>query len=101
MIGSLTEAYLIRAKLYNFLNKPKKTLKYLHLAITTGEKYNGRLELSRAYFELGKFLSNPKTKQKQLNGLSGNDYLEKARAMFEEMDLQWDLGEYGKFVEKG
>lgn len=39
-----------------------------------------------------------KTKQKQLNGLSGKDYLEKAKVMFDEMDLQWDLGEYRKFV---
>jgi hypothetical protein len=27
-------------------------------------------------------------------------YLEKARTMFGEMDLQWDLGEYGKFMDR-
>ena len=98
MIPNLTEAYLIKAKVFLFLNNNQKVLKYFGLTIATGEKFNARLELSRAYFETGKFLSDPKTKQKQLNGLSGKDYLEKAKVMFEEMDLQWDLGEYKKFV---
>jgi len=99
MIGSLTEAYLIRAGIHIFRQQQKKALKYLQLGISTGEKHNGRLELSRTYFETGKFLSDPQTKQNQLNGLSGNDYLEKAKALFEEMDLQWDLEQYRKYVE--
>jgi tetratricopeptide (TPR) repeat protein len=99
MIANLTEAYLLRSRIFMFQQKFKKAFKNLQLAVQTGEKYNGRLELSRAYFETGKFLSNPKTKQEQLNGLSGKDYLEKAKTLFEEIDLQWDLGEYKKFVE--
>ena len=61
MVANLTEAYLLKAKTYMLLEKNIKTFKNLKLAIQTGEKYNGRLELSRAYFETGKFLSNPKT----------------------------------------
>ena len=98
-VSNLTEAYLLRSRIFMFQQKPKKAFKNLQLAIQTGEKYNGRLELSRAYFETGKFLSDPKTKQKQLNGLSGKDYLDKAKVMFEEMDLQWDLEEYRKFLD--
>jgi tetratricopeptide (TPR) repeat protein len=98
MKGSLTESYLIKAGIFQHLKKYKKAFKNLQLATQTGDKYNGRLELSRAYFETGKFLSDPKTKQKQLNGLSGKDYLEKARLMFEDMDLQWDLEEYHKYI---
>lgn len=37
-------------------------------------------------------------RQKQFNDLSGEDYREKAKVMFEEMDLDWDLGEYEKYV---
>ncbi|MEZ5196727.1 MAG: AAA family ATPase [Bacteroidales bacterium] len=98
MIGSLTEAYLVRAQIDIFLNKQKKAFKNLQLAIQAGEKYNGRLELSRAYFETGKFLSDPKVKYNELNGHPASHYLEKAKTMFNEMDLQWDLEEYGKFV---
>jgi len=97
-VPNLTQAYLLRSKFFISQKKYKKAFKNLQLAIQTGEKYNSRLELSRAYFECGKFLSDPKTKQKQLNGLSGKDYLEKSKVMFEEMDLQWDLEEWQKFV---
>jgi hypothetical protein len=98
VVGYLTEAYLLRSGIFIIQKKFKKAFKNLQKAIQTSEKFNGRLELSRAYFETGKFLSDPKTKQKQLNGLSGKDYLEKAKVMFEEMDLQWDLEEYRKYL---
>jgi len=93
-----TEAYRIRAIAYVYAHKPKKAFYFFKKSIEFAKWYGAKLELSRTYFELGKFLSNPKTKQKQLNGLSGKDYLDKAKTMFEEMDLQWDLEEYKKFV---
>jgi hypothetical protein len=97
-VSNLTEAYLLRSRIFMFQQKPKKAFKNLQLAIQTGEKYNGRLELSRAYFETGKFLSDPSNKYKELNGQPGSYYLDKAKNMFEEMDLQWDLAEYWRFV---
>ena len=66
-------------------------------ALIAGEKHNGRLELSRTYFETGKFLSDPQVKFNMLNGHPAGFYLEKAQTMFEEMDLQWDLEEYKRF----
>ena len=99
-IATFTEAYLLKAKILFLQKKFSKAYKNLDFSIVAGEKYNSRPDLSRAYFETGKFLCDPKTKQKQLNGLSGKDYLEKAKTMFEEMDLQWDLEEYRKFVDK-
>ena len=46
--------------------------------------------------EIGKRLLEPKSKYKELDGIKAWDYLEKARGMFEEMDLQWDLDELEK-----
>ena len=91
MVGNLTEAYILRANIFLFNQKFKKAFKNLQLAIATGEKYNGRLELSRACFETGKFLADPNNKYNELNGHPAGYYLDKAKAMFEEMDLQWDL----------
>jgi hypothetical protein len=34
----------------------------------------------------------------KLNGISAKEYLEKARELFEEMDLQWDLDELDRIV---
>lgn len=94
MAGSLTESYLIRSELYRFLKKDDKALKYLVKAVETGERFNGRLELSRAYFEMGKLLSSPDIKRDRFKGLSAGEYLDKARAMFEEMGLEWDLEQF-------
>jgi len=33
----------------------------------------------------------PNSPYQELNGISAAEYLNKAKAMFEEMDLQWDL----------
>jgi hypothetical protein len=52
-----------------------------------------RLELYRTYYEIGKRLSEPKSKYNGLKGLKADDYLAKAKTLFEEMDLQWDLDE--------
>lgn len=98
--GNLIEAYRLRAIAFCFSGNNRKALKYFKKSIEFGEKSGGKLELSRTYFELGKFLSDPKTKQKQLNGLAEKDYLEKAKTLFEEMELQWDLQEYHKYVDE-
>jgi len=92
-----TEAYRLRAISFQLCNQIPKALKYYGKSIEFAKWYGAKLELSRTYFELGKFLSDPKSKLKQFNSLSGKEYLEKARAMFEEMDLQWDLEELEKF----
>ncbi|MBE0638404.1 MAG: AAA family ATPase [Bacteroidales bacterium] len=98
-VSNLTEAYLLRSRIFMFQQKSGKAFKNLQLAIATGEKYQSRLEHSRACFETGKFLSDPNNRNKELNGNPAGYYLEKAKAMFEEMDLQWDLKEYEQYME--
>ena len=93
-----TEGNSMQAQLFRYKGKNNKALQYYEKSIKTGEKYGAHLELSRTYFKLGKFLSDPKTKYNELNGNSASHYLEKAKSMFEEMNLQWDLKEYQKFL---
>jgi class 3 adenylate cyclase/tetratricopeptide (TPR) repeat protein len=95
-VSNLTEAYKLRSRIFMFQQKSGNAFKNLQLAIATGEKHNSRLELSRAYFETGKFLSDPTNKYKELNGHPASHYLDKAKTMFEEMDLQWDLEDLNK-----
>ena len=66
-------------------------LKWWRLSVKKGEAFNMKPELSRTYFEIGKRLSEPNSPYKELNGISATEYLNKAKTMFEEMDLQWDL----------
>ena len=67
-------------------------------AIEDGKRLNARPDLARTYMEIGKRFLEEKSKYKELNGISAEEYLEKARTMFQEMDLQWDLDELDKIA---
>jgi class 3 adenylate cyclase/tetratricopeptide (TPR) repeat protein len=71
--------------------KKRDALKWWRSSIETGEAFKMKPELSRTYFEIGKRLSEPNSPYRELNGISTAKYLNKAKIMFEEMDLQWDL----------
>jgi tetratricopeptide (TPR) repeat protein len=91
-----TESYKLTGVYYWLTNKQKKALKWWHKAVEEGERLGARLELSRAYFEIGKRLLEPNSKHSMLNGIKAEDYLERARMLFEEMDLPWDLDELSR-----
>ena len=91
-----TEALKLMGVYYWAIGKQRKAIHWWHKAISEGQRLNDRLELSRTYFEVGKRLLEPKSKHKELDGIKAEEYLEKARIMFEEMDLQWDLDELEK-----
>jgi tetratricopeptide (TPR) repeat protein len=93
-----TEALKLMGTYYWLTDKQGKALKWWTESIVEGERMGARLELSRTYFEVGKRLLEPKSKFKALNDITAEEYLEKARCMFKEMDLQWDLDEWDKVL---
>jgi len=93
-----TEAYKLMGRYYWLIGKQKKALKWWDRSIKEGERLGARVELSRAYFEVGKRLLESQSKYRQLNGIDAQGYLEKAKTLFEEMDLQWDLDDLDKIV---
>jgi class 3 adenylate cyclase/tetratricopeptide (TPR) repeat protein len=93
------EAWRLKAMVYRKLGKKNSTLKCFSKSIQLGQKYNCPLELSRTYFEAGKFLQDSDSKRNTILGFSANEYLLKAKSLFEEMDLQWDLIAYEKYME--
>ena len=80
------------------IGKQGKAFKWWDKAIQEGEKLGARSDLSRVYFEVGKQLLEPHSKYKQLNGIDAKDYLEKARTMFNKLNLQRDLDELDKIT---
>jgi class 3 adenylate cyclase/tetratricopeptide (TPR) repeat protein len=80
--------------------KKHDALKWWRLSIETGEAFNMKPELSRTYFEIGRRLSEPHSPYRELNGISASEYLSKAKTMFEEMDLQWDLEQLEHVIEQ-
>ena len=93
------EAWRLKAMVYRQLGKMNSALKCFSKSIQLGQKYNCSLELSRTYFEAGKFLQDSDSKRNTILGFSANEYLLKAKSLFEEMDLQWDLKEYERYME--
>jgi len=80
------------------IGKQGKALKWWKKSIVKGQSLGARVDLSRTYFEVGKHLLEPQSKTKHLNGIDGKGYLEKARILFIEMDLQRDLDELDRFL---
>lgn len=66
--------------------------------MAAGERLGARLELSRTYMEVGKRLLGPNSKYNECNGITAQEHLNKARTMFQEMDLQYDLDELDKIA---
>ena len=62
-------------------------------ALEEAERLDARPDLARTYMEISRRFLEEKSKYKKLNGISAKEYLEKAREMFQEMDLKWDLDE--------
>lgn len=76
----------------------KKAINWWHRSIKEGQKLGAEVELARTLFEVGKRLLEPESKYQELNGIRAEEYLKKARILFEEMDLQWDLDELNRLT---
>jgi len=99
MQTATTEAYRLKAITCWLLGKQNAAFKNFAFSIQAGQKHNCHLELSRTYFEVGKCLRESDSIRSSLLGINGSEYLLKAKAFFEGMDLQWDLKEFEKYME--
>jgi class 3 adenylate cyclase/tetratricopeptide (TPR) repeat protein len=91
-----TEAFKLIGLYYWLIGKQRKAFTWWEKSINTGEQLGARPELARTYMEVGKRLPEEKSKLRELNGINGQEYLEKARVLFKEMELEWDLDELDK-----
>ena len=94
-----TDSYRLMGTYYWMINEHKKALGRWHRAVQEGESLGARPQLARLYFEIGRCLLEEEGKHMTLNGLKGEVYLEKARALFEEMKIESCLEEIDRIVE--
>jgi hypothetical protein len=85
---------------YWLINRQNTAVKFWQKAISEGERLGAQPDLARTYMEIGKRLHENKSKHKELNGIRAEEYLGKAREMFQAMDLQWDLDTLEKIVQQ-
>jgi len=88
-----TEIFRLVGLYYWLTGSQNKAVKWWKTSIEEGERLGARVELARTYMEVGKRLLEKKSRSHELNGIEAEAYLEKARRLFGEMDLQWDLDE--------
>ena len=78
---------------YWLAGKQSKALSWWNKTIKEGKAPGAKMDLSLAYFEVGKRLMESHSKHKEMNGIDGRGFLEKARILFEEIGLKRNLGE--------
>ena len=86
-----TESYRLMGVYYWLIENQQKSLAWWNRSIEEAERLGAKPELSRTYLEVGERFLEPRSTYKMLNEITANEYLEKARRLFEDMDLQWDL----------
>jgi hypothetical protein len=95
------EIYKLMGIYYWLFGKQNRALKWWRRSIDEGIKLGAKLELSRTYFEIGKRLLESKSRYHLLDGISAEVYLDKAKNLFREMDLSWDLNELKNLNREG
>ena len=78
---------------YWLVDSRSDALTWWDRAMKEGERLGARVDLSRAYFEVGRHLLKSDGKYRELNGVDAQGYLDKAQRLFEDMGLQRDLDE--------
>jgi tetratricopeptide (TPR) repeat protein len=96
-----TDSYGLMGAYYWMIDKQGRALRWWHRAIEEGEHLGARPQLARLYFEVGRCLLKEKGKYMKLDGLKAEEYLNKARALFEEMKMESSLEEIDRVLQIG
>jgi hypothetical protein len=91
-----TETFRLMGAYYWLIGKQEKASIWWNKSIKVGEQLGARPELARTYMEVGKRLPDKKSKYRQLNGIQAEEYLDRAKVLFGEMELEWDLKQLDK-----
>ncbi len=85
------ELYRYIGRYYWVIGKREKAFGFWQKSMQKGECMGTRPELARSYMEVGRHLLDRGCRKTSFNGLNAQTYLNKAKILFEAMDLQWDL----------
>jgi hypothetical protein len=84
---------------YWLIGKQKKAIGSWENGIKEAERLGARVECARIYMEIGRRCREMKTKNLKINGIGPDEYLKRARILFEEMGLQQDLDQLDKIID--
>ena len=96
-----TEVFRLIGLYHWLLGRQKRAVRWWNNSLREGERLTCRVESARTHMEIGKRLLEKRCQIHELNGMKAEDHLEKARRLFEDMDLQWDLEQLDKIMTYG
>jgi hypothetical protein len=80
------------------VDRKNKAGKWWDKSTREGERFGFRIEAARTYMEIGKRLLEDRTRFQKEGAAKAQEYLAKARLVFAEMKLEWDLDKLDKIV---
>lgn len=85
------ELFRLMGLYYWLVGKKKKALGFWNKGIKAAERLGERVELARIHLEIGRRFREAESRDLKLNSVKADEYLEKAKLLFEEMSLVQDL----------
>ncbi len=92
----LTEVFRLMGTYYWLVGRKNKAQKWWDKSAREAERFGFRIEAARTHMEIGKRLLEGKSGLKKDGDRKPEEYLQKARIVFQEMKLHWDLDELDK-----
>ncbi len=76
-----------------FGGRRRQAFRHWERGVQIGEQLGAHLDLSRLYAEIGKRLQTASDGAGRPVGASAREYIDRARTMFDAMELEWDIAE--------
>jgi hypothetical protein len=86
-----TESFKLMGRYFWLTGNQKRARTFWDKGVRDAESLNARPELARTYMEIGERLLESRSRFRDVNGISADEYLERARSLFDEMNLRFDL----------
>ncbi|MFZ5571657.1 MAG: adenylate/guanylate cyclase domain-containing protein [Thermodesulfobacteriota bacterium] len=86
-----TEAFRLLGDFFHLTQQDHRARNWWQRSLEEGRRLNARVELSRTYLEVGMYLSRPENSHRLQDHSAGPKFMEEARRLFRELNLQWDL----------
>jgi hypothetical protein len=86
-----TEAFKLAGRLRWLLGQQDAAAEWWTRSLAEGERLGTRPEIARTYLEIAVRLGEPASTRRDVNGLDARACRQRARQMFVEMGLTWDL----------
>ncbi|MGD2187574.1 MAG: hypothetical protein PVI71_15695, partial [Desulfobacterales bacterium] len=91
-----TEILRMMGLYYWLVGRQKRAGRFWNQSIKVAERFGADVQCAKTYLEIGRRLSEKNSRLPNLNGINAEEYLEKAKRLFEKFCLESDLEELDK-----